>query len=186
MQTKTLRTIQTLSKIGKILCTIIFIFSLIGAIGCAVGVLGLALIPEGLKIGDVTIHSIIENKAAISLGTCYTAMASGIVICAGEAVLCKFAKRYFVNELAAGTPFTFEGARELIRLGILTICIPIAAAMTAGIVTGVMSHVLGNVSDLHISDNVSVGLGIMFIVTGLICRHGAEISQNKEVAKIEE
>ena len=61
MQTKTLKTIQTLSKIAKVLCTIAFIFSLIGAIGCAVGIIVLAVIPDGFKLGDVTIHGLIEK-----------------------------------------------------------------------------------------------------------------------------
>ena len=42
-------------------------------------------------------------------------------ICAGEAVLAKFAEHYFKRELTDGTPFNLGGAKELMRLGILTI-----------------------------------------------------------------
>lgn len=177
MKTKTLKTIQTLSKIGKVLCTIVFIFSLIGAIGCAVGLISLAVIPEGFKLGGTTIHGIIEKSSDINLGMCYAAMGMGAVFCAGECVLAKFAKRYFVNELETGTPFTFEGAKELIRLGILTICIPVGTAIIAGIIYGVMSVLYKNIGEVNLSNSVSVGLGIMFIITGLICRYGAEVSQ---------
>ena len=148
METKTLKTIQTLSKVAKILCTIVFIFSLIGAIGCAVGIIALAVIPDGFNLGGVTIHGLIENSAGVSLGTCYAAMAMGAVLCAGECVLCKFAKRYFVNELEAGTPFTYNGAKELMRLGILTICIPVGTAIISGIVYGIMSAFFGKVGDI--------------------------------------
>lgn len=175
-KTKTLNTIQTLSKIGKILCKIIYIFCLIGFIGCIVGIIGLAVIPNGFKIGTTTIHGIVEKSPEISLGTCYTAMAVGIVLCAGEAVLCKIAEHYFKNELKAETPFTFEGAKELIRLGIFTICIPIGTSIISGIVYAVMSTAFGNVNNIDFGNYISIGLGVMFIIAGLLCRHGAEIS----------
>lgn len=180
---KTLKTIQTLSKIGKIISKIIFIFCLIGGIGCIVGIIGLALIPDGLRIGGVTIHSMIEKNAEISMGTCYAAMAVGVVLCAGEAVLCKLAEKYFKNELAAGTPFTFDGAKELMRLGICTICIPIGTAVISGIVYGIMSSIFSGVEDYNISNITSVGLGVMFIVMSLFCRYGAEITQNEGVSQ---
>ncbi len=180
---KTLKTIQTLSKIGKIISRIIFIFCLIGGIGCIVGIISLAVIPDGFRLGGVTIHSMIEKNAEISMGTCYTAMAVGIVFCAGEAVLCKIAENYFKNELAAGTPFTFDGAKELMRLGICTICIPIGTAVISGIVYGIMSSVFSGVADYNISNFTSVGLGVMFIIMSLLCRYGAEITHNERVSQ---
>lgn len=173
---KTLKTIQTLSKIGKILSKIIFILCIIGAAGCLVGIVSLACIPEGIKIGGMTIHGLIEQSAEFSMGTLYTVMATGIIFCAGEAVLCKFAESYFKHELAAGTPFTFEGAKEMIRLGILTVCIPIATAIAGAILYGIMSVAFFDVGDVNFDNSLSIGLGVMFIITGLICRCGAEIT----------
>ena len=173
---KTLNTIQTISKVGKILSRIVFICCLVGGIGCIAGIIGLALIPDGFKLGGVTIHSIIESSAEVTAGTCYAAMAVGLVLCAGEAVLSRFAVNYFKNELAAGTPFTLAGAKEMIRLGILAICIPAGTSIVAAIVYAVMRQIFGNVAELDLGNYVSIGLGIMFIVTGLICRYGAEVT----------
>ena len=61
-----------------------------------------------------------------------------MVVCAGEAVLAKFAEVYFQNELQAETPFTLAGAKELLRLGILTITIPTGCAVAESIVEGVI------------------------------------------------
>ena len=174
---KTLKTIQTLSKIGEIFSKIVFICCLVGGIGCIVGMICLALIPGGFKLGGVTIHSMIESSAEISMGTMYTAMAVGAVFCAGEAVLSKFAELYFRHELEAGTPFTFDGAKEMIRLGILAICIPAGTAIIAAIVFAVMKLAFADAADVDLNNTVSIGLGVMFIITGLICRHGAEISE---------
>lgn len=173
---KTLRTLQTLSKIGKIISKIIFIFCLIGGIGCIVGIICLAVILDGFKLGGITIHGIIEKNAEISIGTCYSAMAVGIILCAGEAVLCKLAENYFKNELEAGTPFTLSGARELMRLGICTICIPIGTAIAAGITYSIMSAFFTDIADFNLNNTSQIGIGVMFIVTSLLCRHGAEIT----------
>ena len=184
---KTLNTIQKLSKVGKILCRIIFIFCLVGAIGCAVGIIGLAAVPGTLQIGGVTIHGLIEENAEVSVGTCYAAMATGLILCAGEAVLCKLAGKYFEGELAAGTPFTFEGAKEMIRLGVYTICIPIGTGMVASIVYAVLKLALADVAPLDWSafGSGSLGLGIMFIISGLLCRHGAEVKEENAQNKAE-
>ena len=105
-------------------------------------------------------------------------MAVGIVFCIGECAVSMLAGRYFKNELAAGTVFTFEGANEMKRLGIVTICVPIGASVAAGIVYGIMKLCFKDVGNIDFGDFVSVGLGVMFIVTSLICRHGAELTAN--------
>jgi len=172
----TQKTIQTLSQVGRILCRIVFICCIVGGVGCLLGIIGLAAIPEGFKIGGTTIHGLIEQSAEISLGTCYASMTAGIILCAGEAVLAKIAEAYFTHELAAGTPFTFEGAAELKRLGICTICIPIGTHIVAAIVYGIFKLAMDNVqsADLSAFDSGSIGLGIMFLIMGLLCRYGTE------------
>ncbi|MBR2590508.1 MAG: hypothetical protein IKE65_06250 [Clostridia bacterium] len=172
----TLKTIQTISKIGKILSKIVFIFCIVGGCFCLVGLLSLALSSESFKIGGVTIHGLIEKSDKIgSIGTVYGAMAAGTVLCAGEAVLAKMAQRYFKNELAAGTPFTLAGAKEMLRLGICTICIPLGTMVVAHIIYGIIKHFFSDMADFSPGNIVSVGLGVMFIIMSLICRYGAEV-----------
>ena len=181
---KTLETIQKLSKIGKVLSKIVLIFSLIGAIGCAAGIASLALLPESVKIGGTTVKGLVEITEDFSMGTAYAAMATVAIVCAGEAVLAKMAGRYFANELAAGTPFTFAGAKELLRLGICAICIPIGTRVLAEIVYEILKHALTDVRDeLLTGDTVSVGLGVMMIVASLLCKYGAELSQRAPAAE---
>ncbi|MBQ1820622.1 MAG: hypothetical protein II117_03355 [Clostridia bacterium] len=175
----TLKTLQTLSKIGKVFSIIVFIFCIIGAVGCVLGIIGLAFIPEGFKIGDVTIKGLVE-KGDLNTQTCYAAMACGIIMCAAEAVLAKFAERYFKNEIKAGTPFTFDGAKELTRLGILAICIPIGASILAGICYGIFKVIMKDVAELPFHDGGSVGLGVMMLVAGLLCKLGAESAEKQK------
>ena len=83
---KTLKVIQTLSKIGKILSRIVFVCCVVGFCGCIIGIVSLGLGGEVFKLGGVTIHSIIESHSHISMPAFYTAMAVGMVLCAAETV----------------------------------------------------------------------------------------------------
>lgn len=177
----TLHTLQKLAKLGKVLSKIVFIFALIGAIGCAAGIVSLALLPESVQLGSVTIKGLVDLTDEIHPETVIIALAGGVILCVGEAVLAKLAERYFKNELAAGTPFTFEGAEELKRLGIFAICIPIAAKVLAEIVCSAMQHWMHTVRDIGTGDPISLGLGIMLIVAGLLCKYGAELRQGTAV-----
>ena len=115
-----------------------------------------------------------------NISTAYAAMAAGMILCAGEAVLAKFAEHYFKRELADGTPFDLGGAKELMRLGILAICIPIGTQIIAEIVYAVMEQTLRGVAPLQLDHSGSVALGVMFIVMSLGCRYGAELREGKE------
>ena len=163
----TLKTIQTLANIGRILSKIIFVFCIVGFCGCVAGIVSLALGAETFQLGCVTIHGIIESEAGMELPTLYASMAVGLVFCAAEAVLCKFAETYFKHELADGTPFTLHGAKELLRLGVLTIVLPLVAAVLCSIGVGAADHFYPGLDKLPMDDFTSVGLGVMMIVLSL-------------------
>jgi hypothetical protein len=176
---KTLITIQTLAKIGKILSKIIYVCCIVGFCSCIVGIVSLAIGAETLKLGGVTIHSMIENKAGMNMPTLYISMAVGLLFCAAEAVLCKFAEIYFKNELADGDPFTLRGAKELMRLGILTVAIPLGTVIVCSIGVAIADNVYPGIDKLSIGEFSSVGLGVMMIVLSLFCRYGAELKEGK-------
>lgn len=180
---KTLNVIQKLSKIGKVLSKIMFIFCIVGFCGCIAGILSMALGAPTLKFGDVTLEGILNTEAEVTIGTVYAAMVAGMILCVGEAVLAKFAEHYFKRELADGTPFSLGGAKEMQRLGILTICIPIGIQIIAEIVYAVMEQTMQGVAPLRLDNAGSVALGVMFLVVSLICKYGAEIYEESKNAR---
>ena len=172
---KTLKTIQTLSKVGKILSKIVFIFSIIGIVGCLAGIICLAAGLDGsVKIDGVTIHSIIEKEADTTVGNLYASLAVGLVLSVCECILARFAEQYFKHELKAGTPFTLDGAAELKRLGILSISLALGGSVLAAIVHTVMEHAMEGVEEFKGGDVGSISLGIMFLVMSLVLRYGTE------------
>lgn len=176
----TLDMIQTLSRIGKILSRIAFIFAVITFCGCTVGIVGIAFGSDSyIKLGGVSLHSFIANSGKYDSGSIIAALSGISVIAAGEAVTAKFAEAFFKNELAAGTPFTLDGARELCRLGILSIAVSIGcsvfAAVTSEIAASVTNATESAAFDIRFGVGGNIALGVMFIVTSLLCRYGAQI-----------
>lgn len=177
---KSLHTIQTLSRLGKVLSKIAFILSVIGFCGCIAGIISLSVGVGGLiKLGGVALHGIIANDYGNSIQSVGAALSGWLIVCAGEAVLAKFAELYFKNELSAGTPFTLAGAKELMRLGILTLAIPtgcaVAGSIAEGIVAGFMDVERAAAMDLRFDNEASIVLGVMFLLMALLCRYGAEL-----------
>ena len=177
---KSLQTIQKFSKIGKILSKMAFIISVISFCGCIAGILSMSLGNGSLiKLGGVTLHQLISEEYGYNIKNITATLSGWLVVCAGEAVLAKFAEVYFQNELKAETPFTLAGAKKLLRLGILTIAVPtgcaVAGSIVEGIITGFMKVEKAAAMDMYFDNEASIVLGIMFILGSLLCRCGAEL-----------
>lgn len=106
---KTLDTLQKLSHIGKILCKVIFICSIVGFCFCIAGMLSMAV-----------------------------------------------------------------GAKELMRLGILTICIPLGTQVITELIYEIGAQVIQGAAPFKVDAGVNVTLGIMLLFMSSLCRLGAE------------
>lgn len=180
---KSLKAIQTISKVAKVFSSIIFIFSIVGFCLCTLGILSMAFDIESFKLGGVTFESILQDKADLSEGALYAAAAQGMIYCAGTVVLAKFSEVYFRHEIDAGTPFTFDGAKELMRLGILFICISIGEEIIASIVTSVLAKTFTDAAATDMDTTGTVTVGIALIIISFLCRYGAELAENKAEEK---
>ena len=182
---KHLKTIQGFAKAGKIIAKILSIFCIIGIVGCAIGFLALvgirAIIPDGSNI----FGSLLAFGIDFSLSYAIIGCIFGMIACAGEFVLCRYAVKYFENELAAGTPFTYDGAKEILRLGILSIVIPLAISILEGIVFGIFLLFFPAIADMDINNSSSIGTGIMLILASFIFKYGADIIEEKNALEAE-
>ena len=182
---KTLQTIQTLSKVGKILSKIVFVCCIVGFCFCVVGIVGVALGTPTLKLGGVTIDSLLQNEEGKTVGTLYAYMAAGAIVCIGEGVLAKFAEKYFHRELEDGTPFTLDGAKDLLQLGVLSICLPVGAQAAAQIVYKILAKMMEGVEPPDLEAAGSIAVGVLILILSLVCRYGAELNENKNTEGIE-
>ena len=99
-----------------------------------------------------------------------------VLLALAEGVLHILTHRYLDHELEAGTPFTREGAREIGRLGILTLVISIAAQ------TGILLVTAPAVGEMV--ESFAIGgqlmLGVVLLLFSAVFRYGAELQESKE------
>lgn len=182
---KSLNIIQKVFKAAKILSEIAFVFAFIGFCASIVGVLSIAFGADSvIKIGGVTVHGIISQNLGVDVKSIAASLCGASILCAGIGITAKFSKAYFKNELNAGTPFTFEGAKEALRLGIITIALPtgcgVAGSIINSIVAGYFNVEKSGAFSAFYNDEVSVAVGVMIIVMSLLCRYGAELKESKQ------
>ncbi len=177
---KSLHTIQTLARLGRIFSQIIFVCCIVGAVGCCAGLVALLGI-NSLTLGGRDLTAMIIMGSNTGMETLVFACIAGLIACVAECVLSKFANIYFKHELAAGTPFTMEGSKEILRLGILTIAIPLGTLILQGIVYAIFEVFYPGTQQINMEDMASVGMGIMFILASVIFQYGAELGENKRL-----
>lgn len=171
------KALQIITKMGKILSKLVFIFSIVCVCMCVAGLISSMFKSDRIfKIGNVTIHGLLPIFDGYNEKSINIILTAYLIIFSGKAVVSKFAERYFHNTLIAETPFTQSGAIELRKLGIITIVIPTSCVILAEILQEIMIKFM-NLSaeiqiDLNFGNETSVILGIMFIVGSFLC--GAE------------
>ncbi|MBO5525509.1 MAG: hypothetical protein J5993_02035 [Clostridia bacterium] len=177
---KSLKTIQTVFKVVKVISIIVLICSIIGAVGCAIGIVTLSSLGS-LAIDGKTLEELIVERSGENMGTMIANMTEGVILCAAEAVLAAFAKKYCVAELNAGTPFTFEGAKQLRDLSLLVIFVSLGAAVVAAIAYAVVSLLYSDVGQTDFEVAINLGTGLMLLFLSVVFKHGAEVAEkNKE------
>ncbi len=163
---KSLKIMQTVAKVARIVCKVLFILCIIGAVGSLVGL-----------VATVIFGPLFETSGMSSFSTSVLGCMVGLLSCAGEAILFRMGERYFEHELAAGTPFTQDGAKEIFRWGVASIIVSLAVSVASGIAIGIALIVSPSVADPEITMSWSLGSGLTLMMLSVIFRHGAELAE---------
>ena len=96
------------------------------------------------------------------------------------------AMNYFKRELEDGTPFTYGGAKQMLRLGIFGIAIPLAASIIDSVVYSIFVTINGNaLSVVQSASDFDITFGITLIFLSLLCKHGAELAEKVQQLTVE-
>jgi len=174
MKKTTLEKIQIVSKVFKILSKICVVASNIGIVASIVSIALLVFIPSPEKAASTIVSGLVDKSSNLGFGTLLAMLLMVFFICIGENIVARKEYKYFSNELNAGTPFTFEGAKELFILGIYRILAPTIATVFAIIAYEIIKACYIGVSELQIEPVNSVGLGVGYMLMSLLCKLGAE------------
>ncbi len=192
---KTLGTIQGLMRLGRVLSIVVLVFSIIGMVGCAIG--GVALYATGDMVieteeGNITLGEVVYDELMLTIEMVYFVIIVAFIACMTEVIICDRMAKYFKFELNEGTPFTFEGAKKLKKVGILAIVLPIVMELVAGVIGIIL---LANIPEVapevagtgstEITFVSSLGTGVMMLLFALIFKHGAELNEAQKKANME-
>lgn len=163
---------KIIARIGMIVCYVVAGLAIVfGTINLSNGQMAL------FKFGDTTIYlpfvyrfnADVVNEAKIS----WILISSGVGALF-EGILLTFVCRYFTLEQKEGTPFTENGAKSLLRLGIISI---VLSAIESSV--RVTIYKIMNITEVTegFSSAWGVILGICLILFSLIVGYGAELEQ---------
>lgn len=170
---KQLETIQKTFRVFQILTKIAWIFSIVGAVLCAVGALCAFAWYSGGQVFSLTGELVTVFASDKGMNEMLAVLLSDLVMLVSEAILLFFAGRYLKAEQSDGTPFTETGAEQLQKLGIRCIWLPIVAAVISGIIVVCLgAEETGDISNLP-----SLVTGIVLILTAMIFRYGAALEE---------
>lgn len=187
MNNKNLETIQKVFGVFKILSRVFMILCFVAAgITLVSGIMVLAgsNVPIA-KIGGVSIYlPVFFDAKDLAFGTEKIGwlMLVGFVTALCEGILFAHANHYFTVEQKEGTPFTENGAKLTLRLGITAIVLSVVSAATQGVIYELLKY-----SELveEFSNSWGVTLGVTLILFSLIIRYGADLEKNREKEKLE-
>ena len=176
---KSLKTIQTFSKIGKILSKISFVFNIVLLCVFISGLIAMLCGITSLTIDGTNIESLIEKAADVSTASLYSAAITGMISTAGGTFMSKTALNYFKRELDDGTPFTVDGADRMLKFGIITLCVSFGTQLLANIANAITASVMSGVKTENVNNSGCMIIGVMFIFMSFVCKYGAQALNEK-------
>ncbi len=202
---KSLKHVQIIAQVLSILTKIAFVLCIIGATCLVIASILLMSFPQiGVSVANaIDITEIINSYgagvtngevhevallASPLLGALLLAVAITVT---GAAVVLGFTDSYFKGELAEGTPFTYRGAKALLRIGILGLAIPVGTAIVSTIIVSAVVNTAVNFFpeavaylngiDLSISVGADLTLGVTALLLSFVFRYGADLLAEKPV-----
>ena len=168
-----LQRIQKTFRVFQLLTKIAYVFSIVGAVFCAVGALCAFSWYSGGQVFSLFGEPVTIFSSDRAMNEMLAVLLADFVMVTAEAILLSFAGRYLKAEQADGTPFTVTGAEQLKKLGIRCIWLPIVAMVVASVIS-----VSFGVEDIDAVSNLpSVATGIVLILASMIFRYGAALEE---------
>ena len=171
-------TLKNIQKCARVLHTLAIIAAVAAFLGAASALAAAVGLSRWYNAPADVLGMLAPIMAELDHGS-YTAsvaqLSADVISLALDGVVLCFAAAYLKQELADGTPFTASGARSLLRLGILTIALPLISAAVSCVIFGAF--------DVDISGDYGNGsaiiVGIVLILSSLVFSYGAELEGAK-------
>lgn len=171
---RSLRVIQVLAKIMRVVCIVLFVCCIVGASACLTALIVLPIIQnivvqDGKTIADL----MVENGVVIP--DMYAGIVVGLLGAGVGIFLNKYNELFFEEEIRVGTPFDHDIVRSMRKTGLVNIIASGALVITAGIAVGIVSAIFQTKIKFEYSLFAAVGFGLLLLILSLFADYGAEL-----------
>lgn len=170
---QSLKNVQTWAQVFKVFTIIAIVFLSIGIVAGLISFISIT--NQGIfeEINNLLIENgdeAITHLTAPNLLISIISMLASLVV---EILTLK----YINKELADGTPFTYDGSKQLFWLAIIGLILPAVASAISGII--VLSYGITFAEVEETITGVSFGYAIGLIILSQIFKYGAELREKK-------
>ncbi|MBE6984235.1 MAG: hypothetical protein E7434_01225 [Ruminococcaceae bacterium] len=171
--------IQAIAMALKVVCIVMIVFYGIAALASGLGLLETVFSESSRPIARFMLEEYLGYNARLSLTELRVILIGSIVAAVAEILVLLFLSRYFKHELKAGSPFTFEGAKELLWVGIKALII-FAVAMAICCVTRLIAFGNTDLPEIETEMFQVSRHGAELILLSLLLRFGAEETRRSQ------
>lgn len=177
---KSLKIIQVLMTIARIVCLVVFIACIVGAAGCFIGLVVFSAIKdipfEGVTISDKLIEEGTNSETVI------VGIIVGMLSCGVAIFLAKYNEVFYRNEVKEGTPFKKSVVHEMRIVALVNMVTSFSYFLTMAIALGIIKGFIRDLGSIDI--NFSwwiIGYGLALLIISLFAEYGAEKEDNPNV-----
>ena len=176
---KSLRRINLILKILKVICYVGLVLSIIGAVGIVVG-LGILNVVKDLVVKDGKTVAMLLLEEHITINMAYTYMAIGLLSCLVSVALCYIMARFLNGVLKEGTPFTRQTVTKMRKLAIGYIIVSVAVSILCSIAITITKHLDPTVGKMNYSGDWNLGLALWVLFLSLFIEYPVEMHEENE------
>ena len=176
---KSLKRIQILVKICRVVCYILFACFIAGAAGCVLGMIILNFVKD-INLGNGSTLTAELAKNGITINGCYAMMAAGIVGCGVGIFLSIYTAHFFKKVIDEGTPFKRPLIRELRIVGLVNVLVNIGASILIGIGFGIAKGIDPGIGKLNNYSGVSIVFGLVLLLLSLFIEYPVELEESNK------
>ena len=177
---KSLKYIQTISKVFWVICKVMFIVCIVGASICLVSLIVLPLTKDVVIYENKSITVLLAEQGT-TVSSAISSAACGLFACGVGIALAKYTELFFKKELDLGSPFDKALVKDMRIVAVVHIVTAVVLMGIIALTQLILRHTVDELIDVETNYNASIWFGISLLVISLFCEYGAE--QNKEKVK---
>ena len=178
---RSLRVIQVIMKIAKVISLLVFIFGVIASILTIASAVGLFVFPfEQYEIDGENLKSYLERVTELSLTEFGAVMILSAISLTAGVINVKIQHGYLVKEVRDGTPFTEDGATKLRRASFACILISVASFFATLVLHNIFVFKGMITGTYDLSSTFNIGWYLLLLFLSVVFSYGAEQASIKK------